>query len=440
MRKVFYKPLFIVSVVAATTMFIAGEIVLYLYDSGFSNASNVEQFKFRQILIVGAFFALATLVITLLCLLCEVVNGRLNGLEWKRERALKMLARIPIFVVSIGLIACLFQYIYSMDFSRQELASDYVVLIDFSGSMSVNDPNDNRSDAAQELARLMTDKNRFAVYLFSNDATQLSPLEYMTDANKDATIGALKTAEYGGGSTDVYHAVDTVMNDLENQFQKGKITKVILLSDGLDNGAVNLFSEGSVLEKYREKNVVIDTVLLSDIRGMRFMQRLAHQTNGQAVFINDALRLANTYTMLTQTTSDRNLIKARFGLDSDRNLYKFMRIGFIAILGILIALAVSFTMDNRRFFFEMMCKGVIAGVLAGLLLEFGFSTDLIHPAILRGVMLLIILSVFAWYRLGGAIHRFRSIDGGSGLSGRSCGGGRSLSEFSNRSSVIRRPC
>ena len=400
MATTFYKQLLALSIAAAIIIFVVGEMILYRYDSVFFDITSMEMYRVRQILIVAAFFSLATGIVTLLCLFCEAVFCRLNGCEWRDERALKMLARIPLYIVAVGAFAGLFQYIYSNDFADHLQADDYVVLIDYSGSMLENDPEKQRNTAALELAGLMTENNRFAVYLFDDKTLRLTPFEYMTNANRADTITALKTLTWDqGGSTDINAAVEFVMADLENEFDKDKMSKVILLSDGLDNGAENLLAESSILSKYREKDIAIDTVSLNDRTGVRFMQHLAHLTGGQSVFINDASSLANAYFILSQTTSDRNLIKARFGIDCNSSKYVLIRTSFIAALGILIALAISLTLDNRHFIPIMMRKGIIAGILAGLVLEFGFSTDLLHPMLLRCVLLLLVLSVFAWFNL-----------------------------------------
>ncbi|MDR1321662.1 MAG: VWA domain-containing protein [Gracilibacteraceae bacterium] len=303
--KVFYLLLLVVSLIAAALAATIGETLLFLFDAGTASLSTLN---LRQVFIVALYFMLATATLTVALLGCELLKRRL-ALDYRRKYYLL----VPAVVLVVGLAAALLQFFYGLGLTGTTPADDLIILIDNSGSMTGSDPQAQRFEAAEHLASRMDETNRFAIYTFSEEAERIFDFQTMTPEARAAASQAARSADpFNGGGTNIDAAVTTVINDLRGEIQPGRVTKLILLSDGLDSYANRLFDAGGALDQYRNARVVVDTIILNDRLGLRLMQKIAHYGDGQCVFINRAGTLVNVYEILKQTVDDRNLLKPRF--------------------------------------------------------------------------------------------------------------------------------
>ena len=137
---------------------------------------------------------------------------------------------IPLLVLSFG-----YGFAWAMEnnFSSNDTAFDFVLVIDESGSMKQNDPENKRIDAAKlfvELNEILTKGNRVSVIGFGEKTNiYIEPTEI--GKNKTEIMEAISSIKSNQALTDMKLALEDVKSMLDERVRRNR-TIIIFLTDG----------------------------------------------------------------------------------------------------------------------------------------------------------------------------------------------------------------
>ncbi len=141
-----------------------------------------------------------------------------------------VIALIPLLVLSFG-----YGFAWAMEnnFSSNDTAFDFVLIIDESGSMKQNDPENKRIDAAKlfvELNEILTKGNRVSVIGFGKQTNiYIEPTEI--GKNKTEIMEAISSIKSNQALTDMKLALEDVKAMLDERVKRNR-TIIIFLTDG----------------------------------------------------------------------------------------------------------------------------------------------------------------------------------------------------------------
>jgi Ca-activated chloride channel homolog len=347
-------------------------------------------------LLVGLYIGQLSFWIGLFAWIAEKWSPRLNGNRWAQQYAgfsLKLL--VPVMLVTPFLLATLLQFIYELDALDTKPPQDIVLIVDVSESMLETDPQNHTVSAVKEFLRKMKPSQRSAIFTFNHEAQMVQPFTYLKTKDEKAGAGDKfeESITFTGG-TDIENSLSKAMSYLNSEKQNRR-TMVILLSDG--------FSEMNIeraVEPYQDKRMVINTVGLSKEKyaGTELLSAISKGTGGSYYSVTDTDKLSDAFHDIQKNTQDRLLIGERLSIAEYLILYKILRILFIAIIGAAIGTALGFMFDNRFLAVSFGTGGLTAGILAGMLLEYGFSHvfyDSFSIRLVSDIVLAVIISLFS---------------------------------------------
>ena len=273
------------------------------------------------ILVIALYFAGMAVLLLVGCVLSATLRKYTMATR-------KAFGKAAVILLAIALLAGVFQFLYSLDFSRTPTNhTSYIFLLDDSGSMSTNDPKNERAKAVQKVMASQDPDFPFAVYSFSDGCSQLVP---MTDASRAGSVQILLQTY---GQTYMASAINTILDDLEDgSLDGGKHPRIILLSDGIDMDLSSTINKA--LKRASGDNVSISTVGFGSA-DERYLKRIANETDGVYVPVLQIDELENAMRIAAVTSNDveRTLIGCR---DMPRLswLYGLLRCVFLVILGV----------------------------------------------------------------------------------------------------------
>lgn len=180
--------------------------------------------------------------------------------------------------------------------------SDTRVLIDISGSMKQNDPNNLRGSALRLLVGLLPRGNRAGVWTFGQYSNMLIPLGEVNDSwKKRAKLFSEKISSPGQFTNieEVLREASSDWGDAAKDFSRN----LILLTDGMvdvsKSDAKNQASRQRILEqlapKIKANGGIIHTIALSDRADHALMKELAAMTGGWYEQVNSADELQRVF-------------------------------------------------------------------------------------------------------------------------------------------------
>lgn len=189
--------------------------------------------------------------------------------------------------------------------AEETAPADVRVLIDVSGSMERNDPNNLRQSALQLLVNLIPADSQGGLWTFGQWVNMVIKPTPVDQAWRDRAIAASKQIASHGLYTNIGGALDNASYDFGYSYfdASKRPTSVILLTDGkvdIDkNPAVDAGERerilDEVLQKYVTAGVKIHTVALSDDADKALLQTLSERTNGQFSVANSADELSRIF-------------------------------------------------------------------------------------------------------------------------------------------------
>ncbi|MBB1487069.1 VWA domain-containing protein [Oceanospirillum sediminis] len=211
---------------------------------------------------------------------------------------------------------------------------DVRVLIDISGSMKENDPNNLRVPALNLLVDLLPEDSRAGVWTFGAYVNQLVPHEIVDDNWRSDARSRSRQITSSALFTDIENAIERSVYDINRPTDYER--HVILLTDGL----VDISEAGSSRQKRIENNqsrddiqydllprlqkagVTVHTVALSDNADKDLMLKLAQRTGGLAAVANNAEELMQLFVQALDRTAPNEQVPLennRFLVDSSIN-------------------------------------------------------------------------------------------------------------------------
>lgn len=168
-----------------------------------------------------------------------------------------------------------------------ESPADVRVLIDVSGSMKQNDPNNLRVPATKLLLKLIPDGTRAGVWTFGEKVSNIVPLHEVNGAWRNSV-----TAQLGKiGSTELFTNIGLALDKSSDGWGKAEAVKkrtIILLTDGMvdiskspvDNAVARSAVIDQTLEKLKSEGAQIHTIALSDNADEDLLKTLSVKTDG----------------------------------------------------------------------------------------------------------------------------------------------------------------
>ncbi len=350
------------------------------------------------IVVVGLYCGVVALSIAIMCLIAEMIDPRLNGPSWRQRyvgTSWKLV--VPASLVMLFMVGLLLELLYGLNLGSVKPVKDIVLVIDNSGSMRETDPKNERYQAAKSLIEQMDKDKRVAVIEFSDGAQLVQPFITVKDSDIKSqvymTIDNLKATD---GGTEITRALEESIQHINDQQLGDRGTMVILLSDGFSDVDLN-----TVLAEYEQRDIVINTVGMSAVNsdGSRLLNDIANRTNGQFIDVDNVDNLSLAFQQIYDRIGNRSLLTERTGPMHDSTYYSLFRIIAIMAIGAAIGLSLGLVFDNRHLARSFGIGGSVAGLISGLVLEFGLSGHSMSDSMIRLLACLILAGIIALFTL-----------------------------------------
>lgn len=169
------------------------------------------------------------------------------------------------------------------------LPPDVRLVIDVSGSMKRNDPNNLRQPAVELLVQLLPDQSRAGIWTFGKWINMLVPHKPVTPEWREAAQQKSPEINSVGLYTNIGEALEKAAYDIQKGSSEYR-TSIILLTDGMVD--VDKSPEANkkewrriadeVLPRLKEAGVTIHTIALSDNADRNLLNKLSLGTGGMA--------------------------------------------------------------------------------------------------------------------------------------------------------------
>lgn len=282
-------------------------------------------------------------------------------------------------IVALGLVGMLaagglLQFLYALEIvaPTEEVlvagADDYVFVLDDSGSMDWNDPNNQRVPAMEGLLTRLNPKNRVALVVFDHSIKhkeELAPIG--SDAKAVINQWSLNVSPTGGTNIDL--ALDTAFN-LNGVLDPSRKTEMVILTDAEDAGCLDYY----VYKDYCDQNnITMSMILLGVTRDMAGeLGDFCEATGGQVLTADNADQLAAAYDAIYSGVINqavRDLIGSRPQETSWNLLLAILRILGWTLIGALYTMFLKALLDKNAKFRYQEGISVTAGFVVGLAAE-----------------------------------------------------------------------
>ncbi|MDT8371909.1 MAG: vWA domain-containing protein [Gammaproteobacteria bacterium] len=214
-------------------------------------------------------------------------------------------------------------------FATSEAVSDVRIIIDVSGSMKKNDPNNLRSPAVRMLVGLLPEGEKAGVWTFAKYVNMLVPYREVNDAwRMKAEKQSNKIHSYG-----LFTNIEQVLNKATVDVKKADPhyrRSVILLSDGLvdistDDKASQASRQrilASVVPRLKKANIAVHTIALADTSDHDLLRSIALATDGWYEQVDSAEQLQRVFLHLFEKAAQRDTVPLtdnHFKIDSSIN-------------------------------------------------------------------------------------------------------------------------
>lgn len=189
-----------------------------------------------------------------------------------------------------------------LDAQEQPLPADVRVVIDISGSMKQNDPDNLRQPALELLVQLIPDGSKAGVWTFGQYINMLVPHKPVDSAWRENAKSKASEISSLGLYTNIGGALTKAAYDRDSQNNDYR-TSVILLTDGMvdiDKSPEKNQAEwrrivDKVLPDLQAANYTLHTIALSDNADTALMDKLALGTDGIAAVAKSAEELMSIF-------------------------------------------------------------------------------------------------------------------------------------------------
>lgn len=173
-------------------------------------------------------------------------------------------------------------------------ASDIIVLLDRSGSMSEAKKMTYAKAAIHDLLSRLNERDRFALISFANNATVHSPLTAVTSSHREK-LKAIVDSMGSGGGTNISAGINNAA-ELLSHSQQHHARKVLLLSDGQANqGITDLNGLNQLVTKLTQKESVLSTIGMGLDFNETLMSSLSDYGMGSYAYLEDLSGLGSIF-------------------------------------------------------------------------------------------------------------------------------------------------
>ena len=206
---------------------------------------------------------------------------------------------------------------------------DIVLVMDSSGSMKKNDPNDLRKPAAKLLLSLLGKEDRASIVSFSD---QGYPVAYLTQTNSQLNnhllFEAVEKISNKGAYTNLAGAIEAATRVYEQDWQSDRKHVVVLMSDGkMDLASAALDKQATaelvatLLPVLKENKIQVHTIAFTDSSDMRLLQGIANLTDGHFNIARTDKDLHRVFASIFEQSKEPDILPMQSGHFSvDRNV------------------------------------------------------------------------------------------------------------------------
>ncbi|WP_460233575.1 VWA domain-containing protein [Aurantivibrio plasticivorans] len=194
-----------------------------------------------------------------------------------------------LWFIRIFIIPFLFLTASHLTFAQddQPKPPDVRLIIDVSGSMKKNDPNNLRQPAVDLLVKLLPDGSKAGVWTFGRYVNMLVPHREVNDTWRKTASSKAEDINSTGLFTNIGEALEKAAYDLDRPNDEYN-THLILLTDGMvdisrdtdENQQEWRRIVDQLLPKFKDAGFTIHTISLSENADSELMNRLAAGTDG----------------------------------------------------------------------------------------------------------------------------------------------------------------
>lgn len=372
------------SIIGSGLAYLAGEIII--------NQGNLSDY-----LKVGLYFGLGAMLLTIMVFVSQKISPQLVGYRWKEQyfkTSLKLF--IPTTLLMVGISAGLFQVLYGLKINEPSTIQDIVIAIDRSGSMEVTDPEAKRFTAMNGFIDQLKGNKRVALITFNEEANLA--IDFTTVSNKkekeNFKVQVANLDIQNDGTTGIKNVIDEAYSQIE---KSGRNASLILISDGEPTDQSDTDIAGLVKE-YVNHNIPIYTIGMMNTESLsgNYLQSIAALTGGTYYSISDTAILDEVFGSIQYDAEKGTIISPRTGAYIESRLHQGLRVVFLTIISVLIALALGIMFDNKYLVKGMMIGGFIGGMVASLLAEYFFT---------RGISAALVRLIY-WFFVGVGLMSF----------------------------------
>ena len=225
-----------------------------------------------------------------------------------------------IFIILLALLS--FRSGYAAE--EPSLIEEIQVLIDVSGSMKQNDPQNLRVDAVQLLINLLPDNAKVSLWLFSENTKQLIQTNAVDAEWRRKAVKATSAIHSRGVYTHIEDAIQTV---LKEGFTGAGSKNLILLTDGMVDISKDIMvsadSRERILSEWlprlSQQQIKVQTIALSDQADKELLEKLAVDTGGWSEIASSADQLQRLFLKTAQKVAPKDTLPLndnRFTVDA----------------------------------------------------------------------------------------------------------------------------
>lgn len=204
-------------------------------------------------------------------------------------------------------------------------ASDVRVLVDMSGSMKLNDPDNLRIPAVQLMSNLLPPDSQAGIWTFGQYVNMLVPLGPVDNAWKKNAAASAKKINSLGLFTNIGGAMEHASFGWKTPDDDIK-RSLILLTDGVvdvskdpaENAAARRKVLKELLPQYKKAGITIHTIALSGDADEKLLATIAAETDGWYQKVTNASELQKVFLKIFEQATERDsvpLTDNRFSID-----------------------------------------------------------------------------------------------------------------------------
>ncbi len=222
-----------------------------------------------------------------------------------------------------------------------EVVNSVNVLIDVSGSMKQNDPENLRISAVKLLINLLPEHTAAGIWVFAENTALLSQTKSVDQAWKKKALAATAKIHSRGLLTDIEKGIQTVLDQAPGAARNDNL---ILLTDGMVDISEDIMISADSRERVisemipvlQRRQIKVRTIALSEHADKELLDKLAFDTGGWSESAQSAERLQKAFLAMVNKALPRDTVPLRgnrFNIDShveEFSVLAFKKVGAVA--------------------------------------------------------------------------------------------------------------